>query len=263
MLTPAQIKARDGKLTASRIACLMTGDEAKILNLWREMIGDPDYALEDLSGVWPVQLGTCTEGLHLDWIERKAGPVTRRGEVAVHPAIEWAACTLDGWDAARACPVETKHVGGFEPRATVIDRYMPQVHWQMIVTGASMCILSIIEGAKEPVGEEIPLDESYAAELMARAETFMECVRTLTPPVALPAVAAPLIPERVADMSASNEWGEYAATWLETRDAARKAAVAEKSIKTLVPADAKRAHGCGVEITRDRAGRLSLKEQKT
>lgn len=262
MLTPAQIEARDGKLTASRVACLMNGDEAKIRNLWREMIGDPDFVPDDLSGVWAVQLGTCTEGLHLDWIEGKSGPVTRRGEVVVHPDIEWAACTLDGWDEGLGCPIECKHVGGFEPRDRIVTRYMPQLHWQMLVTGADRAILSVIEGAKEPSSDEVTLDADYAAELMRRATAFMACVQTLTPPVALPAIAAPVVPERTVDMGCSNEWGEHAATWLETRDAAKKAASAEKSIKALVPDDAKRAHGAGVEVTRDKAGRLSLKEQK-
>jgi predicted phage-related endonuclease len=98
MLNAAQMKARDGKLTASRVACLMTGDNDKILNLWRELVGDPAYVEEDLSNVWAVQLGTATEELNLDWFERRTGKkVTRRGEVVIHPECDWAACTLDGW----------------------------------------------------------------------------------------------------------------------------------------------------------------------
>jgi YqaJ-like viral recombinase domain len=96
MLSSEQIEARKGKLTASRIACLMTGDAVAIDRLYREMIGEEQP--EDLSGIWPVQLGTATEQLNLDWYERKnRTPVTRRGEVVVHPEYSWAACTLDGW----------------------------------------------------------------------------------------------------------------------------------------------------------------------
>lgn len=98
MLSPDQIEARRGKLTASRVACLMNGTKEEILNLWRELVGDPKWEPEDLSGVWPVQLGSTTEELNLDWFELKTGKsVTRRGEVVVHPEYEWAACTLDGW----------------------------------------------------------------------------------------------------------------------------------------------------------------------
>lgn len=96
MLTSTQIEARKGKLTASRIACLMTGDAEKILRLYREMRGEQPE--EDLSDVWAVQLGSATEQLNLDWYERKnRTPVIRRGEVIISAQHDWAACTLDGW----------------------------------------------------------------------------------------------------------------------------------------------------------------------
>jgi hypothetical protein len=63
MLTKAQIEQRQGKLTASRVACLMTGDAEKILRLYKEMIGEEDE--EDLSRVWPVALGVAAEQLQL------------------------------------------------------------------------------------------------------------------------------------------------------------------------------------------------------
>lgn len=259
-LTPAQLAAREGRLTASQVACLMTGDEAKILNLWRGLVGDPAYVEDDLSDVWAVNLGSVTETLSLDWYERKHAPVTRRGEVVVHPTVDWAACTLDGWDDSLPGPVECKHVGGFEPRATVIQRYMPQIHWQMVCTASRRAAISIIEGAREPVVEIVEWDEGYAAEIWNRAAAFWRCVETLTPPVALPAVAAPVKAEKVVDMATSNEWGDAAGTWLADAPAAKRAAKAEKALKALVPADAARCHGHGVQITRDRAGRLSVKE---
>ncbi|HWG06035.1 MAG TPA: YqaJ viral recombinase family protein, partial [Beijerinckiaceae bacterium] len=170
MLTEQQLKARDGRLTASRIGILMGGDEADLLDLWRELVGDPSYHAEDLSGVWPVQLGTVTETLNLEWYERKTGnKLTRHGEVVVCPAADWAAATLDAWDATKPGPIDAKHVGGFEPREKVVARYTPQLFWQMIVTGARWSALSIIEGAREPVIEEVLWQAKYAAELWARA----------------------------------------------------------------------------------------------
>ena len=102
-LSAAQIEARKGKLTASRIACLMTGDAPAIMRLYREMIGEE--LPEDLSHIWPVRLGEATEQLNLDWYEEGGGsPVTRRGEVVGHPKHLWAAATLDGWDSGPVLP---------------------------------------------------------------------------------------------------------------------------------------------------------------
>ena len=174
-LTAAQQAAREGKLTASRVGVLMNGDDQAVHDLWRECTGDPSYEPPDLSAVWPVQLGTVTEALNLDWYERRTGhTATRRGDVVVSDERVWAAATLDGWDADHppGAVIECKHTGGFEPLETVIARYMPQVQWQMYVTGAPLAVLSVILGAREPVLEEIPRNDDYLAEILRRADDF-------------------------------------------------------------------------------------------
>lgn len=262
-LTPEQLAAREGRLTASRVACLMTADERKILNLWRELIGDPAFETEDLDWVWAPRLGSTTEALQLDWYEHVTGkPVTRRGEVVICPQAQWAAATLDGWDDALPAPIEAKHVGGYERREVVIERYQPQMHWQMIVTGARQVLLSVIEGAKEPVVEVIPWNAEYAAELWSRAEDFMLHVANLTPPVALPVVAAPVIPIKETCMNGNNLWADSAYNWITHRNNAKLFIASEKELKNLMEPDCKRAYGAGVQVTRDRAGRLSIKELK-
>jgi len=258
MLTDVQIKARAGKLTASRVACLMTGDAEAIMRLYQEMIGEGEP--EDLSHVWPVRLGEATEQLNLDWFEVKNGPVSRRGEVVVHPLHPWAAATLDGW--WMACPVEVKHVGGREPLEVIIERYQPQMQWQMEVTGATECALSVIMGASEPVVEFIPRDAEYAEEMIERGSQFIDCVRARRVPVALPAVAPPADATKIIDMTGNNAWAVRADEWLRNFDAVAIAKEAEKVLKSLVPADAKKCHGHQIQITRDRAGRLSLREIK-
>ncbi len=262
-LSTAQIAARENKLTASRVAALMTGDEAKIMDLWRCLVGDPTYVEPDLSNIWAIQLGVATEALNGLWYERKTEhPLTRQGEVVVHPTADWAACTLDAWDELLPGPFEAKHVGGREATSTIIERYQPQLHWSMLITGAQQAALSIIEAANEPIVEIIPLDADYAAELWARAEAFMACVWSLTPPIAQAAVAAPVKAERIVDMeeAGSNEWAEHAATWLANRAGKLLADGAEKSLKALVAPDVARAHGYGVVVSKDRAGRMSLRE---
>jgi predicted phage-related endonuclease len=261
MLNAAQMKARDGKLTASRVACLMTGDNDKILNLWRELVGDPTYVEEDLSNVWAVQLGSCTEALNLEWYERRTGrDLSRHGEVVTRPGFDWAACTLDAFDEQMRAPVEAKHVGGFEKHEAVIARYMPQMHWQMLCTGTNLCMLSVIEGAREPVIDQVQFDGAYASELWDRAFRFMQCVWQIIPPVEMAPVAAPVKAEKSYDMTGKNEWAAEAVTWVTTRQAAKDNAAADKAIKAMVPADAAKCTGHGIAVSRNRAGSLSIRE---
>jgi predicted phage-related endonuclease len=258
MLSPAQMKQREGRLTASRIACLMTGDQKKIHQLWLELTGQA--APEDLSQVWAVRLGEATEPLHLDWLEFLKFTIVRRGEFVTHPRHDWLGATLDGWCSEINGPLEAKHVGGREPLEVVIERYQPQVQCQMEVTGANECMLSVIMGASAPIQETIGRDEAYAAEMMARAAQFMECVRTMRPPVDLPAAPAPIDATRVYDFSLNNTWTVNAAEWLGTKDAAKMCEDAKAILKSIVPADAKKVYGHGVYISRNRAGALSLRE---
>jgi predicted phage-related endonuclease len=239
----------------------MTGDKEKIMRLYREMIGEE--VEEDLSNVWPVQLGSATEQLNLDWYEKKVGYLlTRRGEVVVHPHFDWAAATLDGYDPVIKAVVETKHVGGREPMETIIDRYQPQMQWQMFVTFNPQCAISVIMGANEPIVEYIDRDDAYIAEMVKRGEQFMLCVALRRPPVDLGPVPPPADATKIIDMAGNNYWAADAADWLETQDAAVKNKDREKALKAMVPADAKKCFGYGVRITRDRAGRLSLRRDE-
>ncbi len=265
MLTTEQLEKRRGKLTASRIAVLMNGVAEDIMQLYLEMLGE---ALpEDLSDNWPVQLGGATEQLNLDWFERKnRAPVTRRGEVCVHALYPWAAATLDGWiqEGFLGFPIEAKHVGGREPFEVIADRYAPQIHWQMEVTNARKCALSVIMGANEPVVEFIERDDDYIAEMVKRGKRFMTCVAAKLPPVILPPIAAPVPHDKMreVDMSSDQSWKKNADVWLQCYGAAKSAKDAEKILKEKVEDDVRKAFGCGIRITRDKADRLSLREDK-
>ena len=271
-LTAEQLRAREGKLTASRVKVLMDGDDQALYDLWRELMGDPSYEQPDLSGVWAVQLGSLTEELNLNWYEYRTGrEVIRRGEVVASQERPWAACTLDGWTEEPGNPaggdrretvIECKHVGGFEPLEKVVARYQPQIHWQMYCTGAWLAVLSVIEGAREPVLEEIPRDSEYLTELLRRADMLWECVETLRPPVALPKAEPPKPATREVDMTENDEWQAFASDWLENHYEAKVFDRAAKELKKLTPAEAKRAFGCGIEIKRRRSGSLRIGETK-
>lgn len=259
MLTAAQIARRAGKITGSRIACLMQGDADKIMRMYREFIGEE--LPEDLDGSWPVALGGHTESLNLDWYERKQRQaISRRGDFVQHPFLEWAGVTLDGWIDQLQCVIEAKHCGGREPMEVLIERYQPQCQWSMEVTGADVCALSVIMGANEPAVEFLERDVGYASEMRRRGAQFIAAVRLRQPPVDLDPVPAPADASKVYDMEGSNSWTSSAVAWLESRDAARAHDDAAKVLKSLVPADARKCHGHGVQISRSKVGHLSLRE---
>lgn len=258
MLTEKQREARAGKLTASRCGCLMRGEADKIMRLWRELTGQEQE--EDLSREWYVWFGSRTEEDQLDWFELMNNvPVTRRGEVVVHPLYDCFACTLDGWIDFPARPIECKHTGDREPLEIIIERYQPQLHFQMSCTVTEQCALSIIRGRDKPIIEEITLDPVYEDELVRRGLQFMKHVREGTPPIILPPAPPPISNWIDYNMAGNGDWRRFAEQWLQTRGAAQSCEEAAKVLKSLVPVDARKCWGDGVRISRDRAGRLSLR----
>lgn len=260
-LTPKQMKERQGKLTASQIGILLRGDETSIYNLWRLVSGDPTCEEPDFSDNWAVQLGVASEALNIDWYRKKVGPVSRCGEVVTHEN-GWAACTLDGWDIDNDIPVEAKHVIQYKKLNDVIDWYMPQLHWQGLVTGRKRMAISVIIGALEPQVEFIPYDEAYGQALYKRAEDFMSCVQTMTPPVKLPELKSPVRPEdyRTESMLGNNTWAASAADWLSNKEGAEKFETSKKSLKDLIAPDVGLAYGYGIFAKRSKNGAITIKE---
>ncbi len=261
MLTGAQKLAREGKLTASKVSCLMTGDKEKIMQVWRELCGDSSYQEENLDDVWPVQLGLITEPLNLEWYTKKTGHIlSRHGEVVQHPNYNWAAATLDAFDGIIPGPIEAKCVGGFDPIEKVIERYQPQIQWQLEVTECNQAVLSVIEGGRVPRLVNLDRDKSYADELMARALRLMEHVWNMTPPVEMEPIELKRISRlKDYDMMGNNRWAAAASDWLKHKEAAKLWETSVETIKGLIENDAASATGYGITAKRDRANRISIK----
>lgn len=258
--------ARRGSLGGSDANILMNGDPAAILHLWQEKRGEAEP--EDLSRVLPVQMGVWTEPLNVHWFELMTGRlVCNKGDVRTHPAYPFMACTLDGVTAtANNEPgvFEAKHVNQFSKIDEIVQKYMPQLHHNMAVTGLSHAILSVFVGTFTHEIVEVACDDWYLAQLIDREKAFWACVQSGEPPVQMEPVAAPVPPEkmRTVEMEGSNEWASYAADWLGSRDATKKFAASEKGIKGLMEADVGHAFGHGLECKRAKNGSLRISEVK-
>jgi hypothetical protein len=89
---------------------------------------------------------------------------------------------------------------------------------------------------------------------------FWRCVETGDPPHLFDAEPprARIAAVRVVDMSTSNAWGEFAAIYRRTRDAAASHEQAKTELKGLIPEDAREAIGHGIRAKRSKSGAISF-----
>jgi predicted phage-related endonuclease len=239
---------------------IMGDDEAALLRLWREKRGEVEA--EDLSGNLIVQLGTATEELNRHWYERNTGQVICGVQRRVfHPAKRWMAATLDGMVEGTGAVFEAKFMlpWTFSEEAAA-EKHMAQLQHNMWATASRTAALSIITGGGKWVEMTIPADPLYQHLLLTAEKRFWRCVETGETPH-LFGVEPPrprLEAVRIVDMSASNSWAEFAATFRRTRPAYQEHEAAKADLKKLVPEDAREAVGHGLRAKRSKSGAISF-----
>jgi predicted phage-related endonuclease len=239
---------------------IMGDDEAALLRLWREKRGEAEP--EDLSRNLIVQLGTATEALNRRWYERNTGQVVSAVQRRVfHPVKRWMAATLDGMVEGSGAVFEAKFMlpWTFSEEAAA-EKHMAQLQHNMWVTASRTAVLSIITGGGKWVEITVPADPLYQHLLLTAEKKFWRCVETGEIPH-LFGVEPPrprLEAVRIVDMSASNSWAEFAATFRRTRPAYQEHEAAKADLKKLVPEDARVAVGHGLRAKRSKSGAISF-----
>lgn len=257
-LSAEQRRLRKDALGGSDANTIMGGDDKKMLRLWKEKRGEAEP--EDLSDVLAVQMGSFTEPFNAAWFEKNTGLEVERIELPrCDMGPTFMRCTLDGWVPARAAVFEAKHCGTRNTDAEIFARYVPQLTHNCICTGAKVAFLSAFKGNGDWVMFEYELDAAYAERLVAAENAFWLSVGTGECPVAVPSEPTPK-PVGVVeyDMQAlgNNAWASFAGQYLETKLAADRHASAKEELKALVPTDASKCFGHGIEIRRDKRGSL-------
>jgi predicted phage-related endonuclease len=239
---------------------IMGNDEADLIRLWREKRGEVEP--EELSGNLIVQLGTVTEHLNRHWYERNTGQVVTEVQRQVfHPVKRWMAATLDGMVEATGAIFEAKFMlpWAFSEQGAA-EKHMPQLQHNMWVTASRTAVLSIITGGGQWIEMTIPADPLYQHLLITAEKKFWRCVETGETPRLFG--AEPPRPRleavRIVDMTSSNSWAEFAATFCRTRSAHQEHEVAKADLKKLVPEDAKEAIGHGLKAKRSKSGAISF-----
>src|SRR5215203_4652142 len=227
---------------------IMSDDEAGLRRLWREKRGEVEP--EDFSANLIVQLGTVTEHLNRHWYEKQSGhEVIEVQRQVFHPVHRWMAATIDGRVEATGGVFEAKFMlpWSFSEEGAA-QKHMAQLQHNMWVTASRTAVLSIITGGGKWVEMTIPADPLYQHLLLTAEKKFWRCVESGETP-ALFGVEPPrpkVEAVRVVDMSGSNAWAEFAASFRQTRQAALAHDRSKSELKALVPEDAKEALGHGV-----------------
>jgi predicted phage-related endonuclease len=245
----------------------MSGDEAAVLRLWEQKTGRRPS--EDLSDVLPVVMGSFTEPLNVAWFVKQTGLCVATEDPCLnHPIDTWRTATLDGMvrSAQTGEPLgifEAKHVNAFGRPDETLAKYQPQLHHNAAVAGLDRAYLSVFRGNADWVYFEVEIDPTYAAAVRQAEWRFWMAVQADEPPTPYAAPPPPAADAlRVVEMTGNNEWAACAADWLANRDAAKTFEKAAKDLKAHVEPDVKLAFGHGIEISRSKAGALSIKERK-
>jgi len=239
---------------------IMGDDEAALHRLWQEKRDEIEP--QDLSRELLVQLGTVTEDLNRRWYENNSGHVVTDVQQQVfHQVHRWMAATLDGRVEATGAVFEAKFMlpWNFSEEAAA-EKHMAQLQHNMWVVGARLAVLSIVTGGGKWVQLTVRADPLYQHLLLTAERKFWRCVQNGEVP-RLFGVEPPrprLEAVRTVDMSASNSWAEFAATFRRTRPAYQEHEAAKASLKSLVPEDAKEATGHGLRARRSKSGAISF-----
>ncbi len=239
---------------------IMGNDESDLVRLWREKRGEVEP--EDLSDVLIVQLGTVTEDLNRRWYERNSGQAIKDVQRRVqHPIHKWMAATLDGLIDPGGAVFEAKFMLPWTfSEEGAAEKHMAQLQHNMWVANARSAVLSIITGGGKWVEILLHADPLYQHLLLTAEKKFWRCVMSGEEP-RLFGVEPPrprLEAVRIVDMSSSNSWAEFAATYRRTRPTYQEHEGAKAELKKLVPEDAKEAIGHGLRAKRSKSGAISF-----
>lgn len=253
---------------------------------------------DDLSGVFPVQLGLLTEDFHLDWTVDAL--MKERGE-----GYKWSKLAADGEQhsatftpeasLSRAplashpdallripdgtiVPIEVKITGRFKNADEASDFYMPQLQHHMICWGVDLLLFSVVVGTTEPERIWIGRSQEWQDHYLERCDRFWSHIANRQPPA--PSFygntkAPKLVPTKVADsvprngfkrrsLDGSNEAAVLIPQFIETKAAVKRHEQIKDDLKAMMADDENELYGDALTMKRDSRGaiRFTIHEAK-
>lgn len=268
------------KATKEQRRNVITGTDMKRLvngewhKLWTEKTG---RALPvDLTYIWKPRLGLATEGIHAWWHGFETGDdlLPTPDQPCYFADVELPAhyaCTFDRWIPGDNCPLELKHTNERNSLREAAEYYMPQLQWQIMVSGAERVRFSIICGNSEPVWGYVSRDEDLIKRYRRMADAFWDMLQADLPPppdqepdveAVKAAKQVPINGMKAYDFASNNEWCVKAARYVELKPKAEEYKEAEQELRALIPADASELTGAGLKVKRDKRGACRITVQE-
>ena len=190
------------KISSSDARAIASGDYYDLEKIWEQKI---NLSKDDLSNVFPVQLGLATEKFHTWWLNKE---LTRNNVVGYghehNLMYEQAHCVVESDSPAHPFIlastidiaytqepidskllnvlnqniflVELKHTGEYSNLDKVIENYYPQLQHHMYVWDTQEIMISAIFGNKRQQHDIVKRDDKFLADYMKRAMELGELI---------------------------------------------------------------------------------------
>lgn len=249
----------------AKIIC--DGDPVAVNHLARQKLGA--VAPANLSNEVQVMAGQFMEPFILAWAEKELGlPLSRRGERVIHKRHKFLAATLDGWCEGYpggGRPVQTKYFSAFMTDEQACEIAQAQCSHEAMVTGAQGTLLAVMFGNGKFRMYDIPRDPDYVEDLMQAEVKFWEAVQEGRMPYPTPVKPMTVKPKPALrkgdrDMTGNNQFADAADDYVATKEYAKRHEEAKKRLKEMMPADAERAVGYGIQLKTNKSGSVLISE---
>jgi hypothetical protein len=252
---------------------LWRNNEDSVYNLYK--IKTLQETPENLSHVFPVQLGILSEELNIQWFEYSHLRTVERGgcyanftDYKDYPHYTHTdGIVLDDYTSNQETFIECKHTNPFGSMKDKVISYLPQLQFYMMHLQVDYCYLSVIRGNTEPNVFEIQADKKFQEQLHKLCTKFWKSIEEkkfiLEANDKKDLEKNPII-DGLKDYNMSDtEWDKISDTLDQTSGAVDIFESNKKKLKSLMPADAKTAttNKSNWIATRSKNNRVSIKQK--
>lgn len=262
-----EMNHRMGFIGGTDMMTIMDGDWE---HLWRIKTGRA--APDDLSNVFPVQLGIATEEFNMSLVEDATLPMDRQHSASLTWNNVPLKATLDGYrqrlDGA-GVGAECKHTFERNTLDNQLQRYMPQLQFYMWVADCEYMYFANIFGNRDWKMCKVDRDADYIKAMQDPLLKFWSFVASDTQPqlphypVMQPGINHIHIDDMISrDMTGDNAFADRAYDFIETKSAHKLHESAKADLKAMLGPDERELYSDVLSVKRTKSGvRITAKKE--